>query len=125
MGSMGENLRDWSRNWIAVGSCLREREVLGACGMSVGNDSSSEMFVSPPTSGIEPTSFPGLQVQSISSSPHLGMGQEHICSRNILLKWSMHPQICPASRREMSSRMTKTQGDNEFVPTYTKLKETR
>lgn len=107
--TMGQNLRDCSRDWQQWGAVWGETGS-GDCGVSEGNGTSSQMFIPPPTSGIEPTSLPGLQVQSTTSS------RTH---RNILLKWSRHPQTHPASRRETSSRMTRTQGDNEFVQTYT------
>lgn len=73
----------------------------------------------------QPTLFPGLHMQSITSSPHPGMAQEHRCSQNSLLRWSRHPQTRPASRRGTSSTRPKYKETMNLCKHIHKLEELR
>lgn len=104
-----------SRNWAAMGSCLRGREVLGARGVSEGNGSSSQMFVPPPTSAVS-----AHFIARTARAEHQQLSPPGLASRSTLRNTEYTaqglntPTNTPSSQKRNVKQNTKTQGDNEI-----------
>lgn len=126
LGQHGTEPQGCSRNWAAIGSCLRGREVLGARGVSAGNGSSSQMFAPPPTSAVSAHFIPRT-----ARAEHQQLSPPGMASRSTLRNTEYTaqglntPTNTPSSQKRRSSRTPKHKGTMNLCKHIHKLEESR